>query len=384
MIELSDIFHQYGKEYIAQFGQSMPQEHLKALCDIADCRTENMGGQIYKCPDCGDFHYSYFSCGNRNCNKCQQDKAEKWFEHNKERLLPVPHFLLTFTLPDKLRMIARSNQRLFYNLLFRTSSQTLQELAYDPDYVGGLLGMIGILHTWSRDLNYHPHVHYIVPGGGLFVDANLWLEAQPKFLVPVKALSKIFRAKFRDALQKEDPHLFESINQEIWRQEWVVHAQFAGNGKNALRYLTRYVFKVAISNSRILKLENGQVTFKYQNSNTREWKIITLNVVEFMRRFLQHVLPKGLVKVRCYGFYAVKNKHLLQRIKTMFNMYVIDKQPDPKNDTPPVVKALPCCPKCGKAMILVNDISKKSFTNRAPPEIKALLNIKFTMMIPLV
>jgi hypothetical protein len=302
VVELADIFRIHGSQYRAKFGDKILPSHQQAMRAIERCRTPALGGHVYHCPECDETIYQYHSCRNRHCPKCQNGKAYQWLEKQRDLLLPVPYFLLTFTLPDELRRIARSNQGLFYHLLFRASSEATQCLAQDPRFIGGRVGMVGVLHTWGRNLCYHPHVHYLVPAGGVAADGQTWLPASKKFLLPVKALSKIFRAKFRDALRKTD--CFADIPADVWQKDWVVHCQPVGDGLSALKYLAPYIFRVAISNRNILKLADGKVTFRYHASDTGELKICTLPVEEFIRRFLQHVLPKGFVKVRYFGFLA--------------------------------------------------------------------------------
>ena len=208
MVEVADIFRLHGPSYRAKFGSSMLPSHKKAMQDIEQCRTERLGGQLYYCHQCQEQRFSYHSCKNRHCPKCQNEQANDWLEKQQSLLLPVTHFLVTFTLPEELRAIARSHQKTIYHLLFRASSAALQQLAQDPRFVGGRLGMVGVLHTWTRQLLYHPHVHYIVTGGGLSADGR-WCSSRADFLVPVKALSVIFRAKFRDALKETD--LFAAV-----------------------------------------------------------------------------------------------------------------------------------------------------------------------------
>ena len=279
----------------------MPPSHRLAMRDIERCRTPQLGGHVYQCPACAQKQYLYHSCRNRHCPKCQGDKAQRWLEAQHELLLPVPYFLLTFTLPHDLRLVARSHQRLVYDLLFRTSAQAVQQLAQNERWVGGRMGMLGVLHTWGRSLVYHPHVHYLVPGGG--VTANgCWQPSRANFLLPVKALSKLVRAKFRDALRQADPALFAKVPAKVWKQAWVVHCQPVGKGLHAVKYLAPYIFRVAISNRRIVRLAHGKVTFRYRATDTGTLKTCSLRAEEFIRRFLQHVLPRGFVKVRYYGF----------------------------------------------------------------------------------
>ena len=301
-LELAEIFRQYGPAYCQKYANQLLSSHRQVMRAIEQCRTEALGGQVYTCPECGEVQYSYHSCRNRHCPKCQNDKAQEWLEAQQDMLLPVLYFMLTFTLPAALCEIVRSNQSLLYNLLFRISAAAAQHLAKDPRFVGGQIGLVGILHTWGRDLAYHPHIHYLVPAGGLTTNTQTWLPARQDFLLPVKALSKIFRGKFRQALVKTT--LFTQIPPKVWQQDWVVHCKLVGNGRTALKYLAPYVFRVAISNCRLIKLENGQVTFCYRATDTGEPKLCTLSAELFIHRFLQHVLHKGFVKVRYFGFYA--------------------------------------------------------------------------------
>src|SRR5712692_10053068 len=312
MVEVAEIFRTYGPEYLAKYGERMPRAHLRAMRDIEQCRTPVLGGQMYVCSKCDERRYSYHSCKNRHCPKCGNDQAEKWLEEQKELLLPVAHFLVTFTLPEELRRVARSNQKTVYNILFKASSEALQKLAWDERFVGGRVGMVGVLHTWTRALIYHPHVHYIVTGGGLSEKGD-WKRSREDFLVPVRALSVIFRAKFRDLLKKTE--LFDQVDPRVWKKEWVVHSEGVGSGEAAFKYLAPYVFRVAISNSRILKLEDGRVTFKYKDSATDQVRFCTVSAEEFTRRFLQHVLPERFVKVRYYGLLSPGNRHLLKRVR---------------------------------------------------------------------
>ena len=248
----------------------MPQRHRTVMEKIVACRTEELGGEIFLCEPCQEYRYSYHSCQDRHCPKCGNDKADEWLKMQSALLLPVTYFMLTFTLPDTLNAVARSNQAFIYSLFFQTAAAALQKLARDPKFVGGQLGFFGVLQTWARDLAYHPHLHFIV-AGGLSDDGNSWRPAHGKFLVPVLALSKIFRAKFRDALKKK-PELFSQVPPETWKKDWVVDCRPVGSGERAIKYLAPYIFRVAISNRRLLKLENGNVTFQYRNGETKQFK----------------------------------------------------------------------------------------------------------------
>jgi len=360
VVELATIIHRYGPGYREKFGPRMLPSHRRAMHDIEQCRTEALGGQVYHCPKCEQAKYSYHSCKNRHCPKCQQDAAQQWLVQQREVLLPVPYFLLTFTLPAGLRDVVRSNQKCMYNLLFRTSAAATQELARDPRFIGGQIGLIGVLHTWARNLTYHPHVHYLVPAGGLSADGQTWLSARKDFFVPVKPLSIIFRAKFRDALQKTD--LFDSVPAEAWTQDWVVHCQAVGSGVAALKYLAPYIFRVAISNHRIRKLAHDRVSFCYQDADTGATRACTLSAEEFIRRFLQHVLPKGFVKVRYYGFFSPSKRRLLPRLRRLLGFSGATELSDDQqaNAMSPVLR----CPTCGQEMRWIQTIRPNG---RCPP-----------------
>ena len=325
MSELAEIFQQYGSEYRAKYEQRMPTGHKAAMKAIEQCRTEQLGGHVYTCEACQVSAYSYHSCRNRHCPKCQNQAGQRWLERQQQLLLPTPYFMVTFTLPEPLRKIARSHQKVMYNLLFQSAAAALQELAQDPRFVGGQIGMVGVLHTWGRDLSYHPHVHFLVPGGGLAADGRQWLASRPTFLVHVRPLSKLFRAKFRAALQKTE--LFNEVPYQLWREAWVVHSQVVGNGQAALKYLAPYIFRVALSNKRLVKVAEGKVIFRYTPSGSKKSRRCTLPAEEFMRRFLQHVLPKGLVKVRYYGLFSPGQR---QRLKQARNLLAAQQPPEPQ------------------------------------------------------
>lgn len=361
MVELADIFRLHGSQYRAKFGHRLLPSHGRAMEDIERCRTQALGGQLYHCEQCREDHYSYHSCKNRHCPKCQNDQAELWLENQQSVLLPVPHFLVTFTLPDELRAVARSHQKTVYNILFRASSEVLQQLASDPRFIGGRIGMVGVLHTWTRDLMYHPHVHYIVAGGGLSADGR-WIASRQEFLVHVKPLSVLFRAKFRDQLKKTG--LFEQVDERVWKKQWVVHCEPVGSGQEAFRYLAPYIFRVAISNNRIIKLEDGQVTFQYKESATDQVKYCTVSAEEFIRRFLQHVLPDRFVKVRYYGLLSPGHRPFLNRARELLGAGPIETKTTGEDSA--VKEPMPArrCPKCGSVLILVQTLRPKS---REPP-----------------
>jgi hypothetical protein len=280
-------------------------------------------------------------------------------------LLPTPYFMVTFTLPQELRALARRNQKLIYNLLFRTSAAALQQLAQDPRFVGGQIGMIGVLQTWTRDMRHHPHVHYLVPGGGLSPDGQQWRSCKRKdFLVHVRPLSKLFRAKFRDELKKTG--LFDQVAPQVWDKKWVVHCKAVGRGEHALKYLAAYIFQVAISNKRIVKVDKGQVTFRYKDSHSRKFSYCTLPAEKFIQRFLQHVLPKGFIKVRYYGLFSPSYRPWLHQLRLLLTPPAPNAEPQPAPLSAPPRPEPPCaCPTCGRPMRLIATL--KPCYIRPPP-----------------
>jgi hypothetical protein len=367
---IQDIFKQYGQAYLDMYGNNMPHIHIKTLKAVMSCRTKSLGGEVYFCSKCREYHYSYHSCQNRHCVVCQSGDAAEWIEKQKNNLLPFTYFLATFTMPRELRNLCRKKQKLFYSILFKASSDALKLLAKDEKYLGADIGMIGILHTWTRALIYHAHVHYLIPGGGIGNDGKTIRFSDHDFLMHVKPLSIIFKAKFRDLLKQRAPEIFKMIPTNTWKRDWVVHIKAVGNGDKALEYMGRYLFRVAISNNRILKLGNGSVTFRYTDSKTGITKIVTIEAFEFIRRFLQHVLPHKFMKVRYYGFLAAASKKKLHKIRKMLFMDSI-----PVKNTPDGLKAdkILVCPVCGNPLQWIEKIPKglpraesKGFIDYAP------------------
>ena len=293
----------------------MLPSHKRALRDITECRTGAFGGHVVVCDHCGCTDYCYHSCKNRSCPTCHRNDTKAWLCKRQNELLPVVYFHLVFTLPKELRSLVRKHQNTLYDILMKTAAQSLTKLAADPKYVGGKIGMLAVLHTWTRAMIFHPHVHFLVPAGGVSPDGNLWLPARNNFLVPVEALSTIFRAKFMKTARKALPH--ESFPEAIWQKQWVVYCKPVQAAEKALEYLSRYVYRIAITNNRIVSASDGRVSFRYKDSRKRHpyWRTMTLPAVEFLRRFLQHVLPRGFHKVRYYGLLSPANRQLLMRIR---------------------------------------------------------------------
>ena len=344
MTTVNEIFQKYAPEYIERFGDLIPSEHRKVVNAVVNCRTEQCGTMIYQCEACGQNHIVYQSCGNRHCPSCQHHKTRQWLVNQIERQLPGHHFMVTFTVPQQIRRFIRSHQRICYSALFKASSETMKKLAADEKYIGGdLPGFMGVLHTWGRQLAYHPHIHYIVPGGALSKKEDRWRPSRTDFYSPVKAMSKIFKAKFWDEMSKSK--LLSDIPEEVWSQKWVLNCQAVGAGVHSIKYLARYVFKVAISNSRIVKVEDRKVLFKYRKPKSNRWRSMKLEVMEFMRRFLQHVLPTGFMKVRYYGFLAPGSSVPMEKISALIELSFGFKVTTPKAEIEPLDP--PTCSHCG-------------------------------------
>lgn len=298
---------QHGEAY-RQSHKLSPVQH-KAMNAILNCRTANLGGHMDKCPSCGYEKPSYNSCRNRHCPKCQTLSKERWIDARKADLLNVGYFHVVFTVPQVLNSLIYRHQRETYNLLFRCSAETLQELSRDKKYLGASTGHTAILHTWGQNLFFHPHIHCIVPAGGLD-SLGRWRSSRKKFFLPVKALSRKFRGKFLTLLKQQFPEIGQSLLDECYRKEWIVYCKPPfRDAACVVEYLGRYTHRVAISNNRILKLQNGVVTFKWRDySDSSRWKEMTLAADEFIRRFLMHVLPPGFTKIRHYGFLSSRGK----------------------------------------------------------------------------
>jgi hypothetical protein len=382
-IGFHELLVRHGPAYLQRFGPSMPARQRGVLERILRCRTPALGGQLFACPDCGARHYRYHSCNDRHCPLCGQTDAEQWLTRQESRLLlPTNYFLVTFTLPEPLRAWLRSHPKAGYDLLFQTSAQALQDLAANPKHLGASLAMLGILHTWSRALIYHPHIHYLVPGGGLSPDQRQWVPAKEKFLLPVYPLSDHFRHLFYQALQKHHPQALQSLPGKIWKQRWVVHSQPVGSGQQALQYLSRYVFKTATGNRPVILLPDGRVRWPYRDSTTGRPAHQDLTPEELLRRFLQHILPCGYHRVRLFGWFHPASRKKLNRVRALLKQSPLLTQAEREAWQPgqeivqPVQPAeekparTPECPHCHKPMVLVGAWRAGQFPlvlARAPP-----------------
>jgi hypothetical protein len=328
MIEVAEVFRRFAADYLSAHGASMLPSHRRAIEDILDCRTAALGGQVWHCEACNTEVFSYHSCGNRSCPKCHTAQTQEWLERRQAELLPVPYFHITITVPAELRAALRANQRDGYGVLMQACAAAIIELARDPRYVGGTVAVLAVLHTWTQQLDLHPHVHCLVSGGGISEDASTWHPARRKFLVPIKALGKLVRGKFRALLHRKRPDLV--IPGAVWRRPWILHVTAWGNGEQGvLDYLARYVFRVALTNARVVGLDDQTVTIQYKERKTSRRRTCRLSGEEFMRRFLQHVLPRGFHKVRYSGLWHPAQRHNAARVRQM-----LQRQAPPKIGSP--------------------------------------------------
>ena len=371
-IEVADIFRGYGSAYRQEHEGEIPLEYLRAMNAIEICRTAVLGGHVDECDNCGEIRISYNSCRNRHCPKCQKLDKERWVKDREKELLSVSYFHVVFTLPEEIRPIGLRNQRVIYDLLFKAVSQTLLELSRDPKHIGAKIGFTAILHTWSKTLIHHPHIHCIVTGGGLSLDGEGWVSSREDFFIHVKVLSRKFRGKFLAFLKKAYysdklvfPGKISSLKEEsqfidlirgLYRKEWTVFCKPPfGSPEDVIDYLGRYTHRVAISNDRIVKLEEDKVTFRYWDSDEEAFKLMTLDVFEFIRRFLLHILPDNFMKIRYYGILSNRNKKTkLARCRELLGVSKNDDQPqDQKEPWEELLYNLTgvdprICPFCGK------------------------------------
>jgi len=361
MIEIAEVFRRFAADYLAAHGASMLPSHRRAIDDIVNCRTAALGGQVWRCEACNTEVFSYHSCGNRSCPKCHTAQTQAWLERRQAELLPVPYFHITITVPAELRDVLRANQRDGYGVLMQACAAAIIELARDPRYVGGTVAVLAVLHTWTQQLSFHPHVHCLVSGGGISDDTTTWHPARHNFLVPIKALAKLVRGKFKALLRRKCPDL--TIPDAVWRTPWILHVTAWGNGEQAvLDYLARYVFRVALTNARIVGLDGQAVTIQYKERKTGRRRTCRLSGEEFMRRFLQHVLPRGFHKVRYSGLWHPRQRANAARVRQMLQLRA-PPEPDPpqelvlpsldQSDTEPMPLIEPrICPHCQNGRLL--------------------------------
>jgi hypothetical protein len=319
VIRLGDVFRRFADDYVSAHGAAMLPSHTRAIADILSCRTPQRGGHLWRCTCCGVEVHSYHSCKNRSCPTCHRDDTERWLAAREAELLPCPYFHVTVTVPAELRAILRANQRDGYASLMQAAAEAIVDLARDKRYVGGRVGVLAVLHTWTQQLAYHPHVHCLVTGGGVSADGESWCPSRRDYLVPTKALAVLVRGKMRAALSKRLPGLI--VPDAVWKKPWVVDCTAWGDGCEAvLTYLARYVHRIAITDNRIVGLGDDGVTIRHKQRATGRWLATRLEGHEFMRRFLQHVLPRGFHKVRYFGLWHASQKTQVRRVRQLLDL----------------------------------------------------------------
>ena len=378
--EVADIIRAIGTSFIDRNRSWLTGLHLKVLTAIERCRTAALGGHRDRCGGCGyeTTSYSFNSCRNRHCGKCQTNARNKWLDARSRELLPVPYVHVVFTLPHQLADLVFHNQRILYDLLFRASSATLLEIAADPKHLGAEIGFLSVLHTWGQTLQFHPHVHCVIPSGGLAQDHQQWIRPRYPFFLPVQVLSPIFRGKFVAALKRawrsgqlclpgqlqslKQEKMFRSFVRSLYRQPWVVYAKPPFGGPHyVLHYLARYTHRVAISNHRLVHFADGKVSFRWKDyAHGCKKRLMKLTADEFLRRFLLHALPRGFVRIRSFGFLANRRRAGLLQLSRQ----LLESQPSPRR-TEEVTSAsasrpaapLWRCPKCGGPMAVVGRLT---------------------------
>lgn len=324
MPSVADCLRQHAPAFDNKFGSVLPLYKRKVLDAITRCRTGELGAVVYRCGDCQKHHWAGRSCGNRHCPNCQAEKTVAWLERQTKRLLPVHHFLITFTVPSELRRIVRAYPRVVYDAIFDAGSETIRQLASNPKWLGTKrIGFFGVLHTWGRDpMVYHPHVHFVVPGGGVSEDGERWIATPENFFFPEACASPIYRAKFRDRIRAA--RLDHLIDARVWSRHswWEVNVKSVGDGQAVLKYLAPYVHRVAISNNRIEACCEKSVTYRFTPSKSKRTKSRTVEGSKFVSGFVQHVLPRGLQKVRHYGWMGSNSKTVLDRVRWLVWLYL--------------------------------------------------------------
>ena len=384
-LEVADLIRTAGTAFIERNRHWLSWKHVKVLLAIARCRTAALGGHLDECTRCGHRAISYNSCRNRHCPKCQTSARERWIAARRRELLPMRYVHVVFTLPRELAPLALQNKKVIYDLLFRASAETLLEVARDPKHLGAEIGFFSVLHTWNQKLGLHPHVHCVVPAGGLSPDHTRWVKPRYAFFLPVKVLSRVFRGKFVAALKcafRENrltfqgsltllaqPKIFTSWLRPLFRKDWVVYSKRPfGGPEYVLQYLGRYTHRVAISNHRLVSFADGKVTFRWRDSaHLNEQKLLTLPLDEFLRRFLLHLLPKRFVRIRNFGFLA--NRRRTVSLPLCFQLLPPRSAPQTGQDssTADATKDLWCCPRCAGPMVVIERLTPAEIQLRSPP-----------------
>ena len=389
-LEVADIIRSTGDVFIERNRHWLGWKHVKVLLAIARCRTAALGGHLDECTRCGHRAISYNSCRNRHCPKCQTAARERWIAARQRELLPTRYLHVVFTLPSRLAPLVLQNKKVLYDLLFRTSAETLLEVARNPEHLGAEIGFFSVLHSWSQQLNLHPHLHIIIPAGGLSPDHTRWIHARENYFLPKKVLRKVFRGKFVDALKQAfqngqlnfhtdlkllaNPKAFAAWLRTLFRENWVVYLKPPfGGPEYVLHYLGRYTHRVAISNHRLVSFADGQVTFRWRDSaDGNKQKLLPLSVNEFLTRFLLHILPQGFVRIRNFGFLANRRRTTL--LPLCFQLLGTTPEPPAEEHSSSTQDPadLYRCPNCGGPMKVIERLTAAEIQLRSPPEVTAV------------
>ena len=383
-LEVADLIRSEGAAFIERNRQWIRWKHIKVLLAIARCRTAALGGHLDQCTRCGHrATISYNSCRNRHCPKCQTAARERWIAARQRELLPTRYVHVVFTLPPQLTPLALQNKKIIYDLLFRASAETLLEVARDPKHLGAEIGFFTVLHTWNQKLGLHPHVHCVIPAGGLSLDHTHWVKSRDRFFLPIHVLRRVFCGKFVAALRQAfpegqlnfhrnltclaQPKTFAAWLRPLFRKDWVVYSKPPFDGPEyVLQYLGRYTHRVAISNHRLVSFAEGQVTFRWRDSAyNNEQKLLTRALDEFLRRFLLHVLPKGFVRIRNFGFLANRRRATL--LPRCFHLLGSAPQVEQDISGSKAPNDLWLCPKCGKPLMVIERLTAAEIQLRSPP-----------------
>jgi predicted Zn-ribbon and HTH transcriptional regulator len=373
--EVADIIRAHGNSFVEQNRSWLTWQHLRVLSAIEHCRTAALGGHLDRCHQCGHEAISFNSCRSRHCPKCQTNAREKWIAARKEELLPVKYVHVVFTIPHELSWLALHNKKIFYDLLFHASAATLLEIAADPRHLGADIGFLSILHTWGQNLQVHPHIHCVIPAGGLSLNRQHWIRPRYAFFLPVKVLSRVFRGKFVAGLKRafrdgkllfpgsikslSEKKVFHAFLRQLFRHDWVVYAKRPfGGPEYVLQYLARYTHRVAISNHRIVNFADGKVTFRWKDyAHQSKQRLMTVTAEEFLRRFLLHTLPRGFVRIRFCGFLANRRRGECLPLSQRLLEAALLKDSAPPTTAESTVAGAWLCPHCGGVMALVEKLT---------------------------
>ncbi|MEN8151602.1 MAG: IS91 family transposase [Planctomycetota bacterium] len=387
--EVADVIREHAETFLQVFGDVVGSAKRRVMRRLTACRTAALGGHVESCDHCGYERIAYNSCRDRHCPKCQASACAEWVEAREGDLLPVPYFHVVFTVPPAIAAIALQNKKVIYGILMRAAADALLQIAADPKHLGAEIGVLSVLHTWGQTLTHHPHVHCLVPGGGLGADRRTWIACRPGFFLPVRVLSAVFRGKFLEQARRAfargelkfqgklehlaDPGDFHRLLKSTYEHDWVVYSKppFGGAGQ-VLRYLARYTHRVAIANSRIVAMSEGKVSFRYKDyARSSRPRTMTLAGVEFLRRFLQHVLPKGFVRIRSYGFLA--NSVRAARLAACRTALGVAAHPPDSPSSGEAASSTSCrrCPACKLGTLVVGErlppFSLRLLRPRSPP-----------------